>query len=83
MKAKLLKKIRKQYSILYNEKGHYYGDSHCSEKYVLVDIHNQYNVQFSNNKSELIYTMLIWIKQDYPHLGKRKRQNNKTIKVWY
>lgn len=83
MKTKLLKKIRKQYSIFYNPEGHYYGDFHFPEQFVLTDSNNSFNVKFSNNKEDLIDRMLTWIRMDYPDMGKRKRVIKNTVKVWW
>lgn len=88
MKVKLLKKIRKRYSIVYYPNGLYlYEDFFKGPITVLYDNTNEYRTKIScSHKQQAygeLYTLLIkWIDKDYTKYRKRKKNITSEI-LWY
>jgi hypothetical protein len=88
MKVKLLKKIRKRYSIIYYPNGVYLdNDFYDGPITVLYDTQNDYRTKISSAHKEqaygLLYGMLLkWIKKDYSKYRKRKKNIIEEI-LWY
>ena len=88
MKVKLLKKIRKRYSIVYYPNGVYlYDDFFEGPITVLYDSENEYRTKISSSDKQKaykeLYTMLLkWIEKDYgPFKSKKKKITSETL--WY
>lgn len=88
MKVKLLKKIRKRYSIVYYPNGFYlYEDFFKGPITVLYDNTNEYRTKVSSSVKwkayEELYSMLLkWIEKDYgPFKSKKKKITSETL--WY
>lgn len=88
MKVKLLKKIRKRYSIVYYPNGVYlYDDFFKGPLTVLYDNENDYRAKISSSDKQKaykeLYTMLLkWIEKDYgPFKSKKKKITSETL--WY
>lgn len=88
MKVKLLKKIRKRYSIVYYPNGVYlYDDFFKGPLTVLYDNENEYRTKISSLDKQKaykeLYTMLLkWIEKDYgPFKSKKKKITSETL--WY
>lgn len=86
MKTKLLKKIRKKYSILYYPKGvPYYDFSEDKEK--LADKKYKLNVgNIHGSKESAIEEMLRVLRRDYYKYTskyKREQSGNKPVKIWW
>ena len=88
MKVKLLKKIRKRYSIVYYPNGVYlYDDFFEGPITVLYDSENEYRTKISSLDKQKaykeLYTMLLkWIEKDYgPFKSKKKKITSETL--WY
>jgi len=88
MKVKLLKKIRKRYSINHYPNGIYiYGKFEKGPVTILKDNEDSWRTSWSNNPKEIAYDtfyniLLKWIQKDYGTF----RKNKKVIieeKLWY
>ena len=88
MKVKLLKKIRKRYSIVYYPNGTYFDeDFYKGPITVLYDEQNTYRTKISSSYKEQayreLYTLLInWIDKDYSKYRKRNKNITQEI-LWY
>lgn len=88
MKVKLLKKIRKRYSIIYYPNGVYLdNDFYDGPITLLYDKQNDYRTKISSAHKEqaygLLYEMLLkWIEKDYSKYRKRKKNIIEEI-LWY
>jgi hypothetical protein len=88
MKVKLLKKIRKRYSIIHYPNGVYLGDRFWEGPITcLRDNTNEWRLQTSFSPKERAYSilynhMLYWIEKDY---GPFKSRNRKITseQLWY
>jgi hypothetical protein len=84
MKVKLLKKIRKRYSITHYPNGVFlYGDFEEGPLTLLTDSENKYRLKTSKNKKseayENLYTMLMkWIEKDYGPFNSKKRKKHQS-----
>lgn len=92
MKTRLLRKIRKQYDIIYYPLGVPLWDFKkdveyfYSKKYSLIDKNNAYFTCFRFTKEDCLDVILTEVRKKYSHLGsknKKKKETNKGIKVWY
>ncbi len=87
MKVKLLRKIRKRYSITHYPNGRYFfGDWHEGVITVLTDSHFSYRVTTCSQPKEIAYKALTerlmeWIRKDYQ--TPRKRRNITSEKLWH
>ena len=83
MKTKLLKKIRKRFSVVYYPK----IDSSC--KYRLIDkqdtqIYTMSHVKFwCESKDECLSSMMYIIRREYEKYSCKKSNINKCKKVWH
>ena len=88
MKVKLLKKIRKRYSITHYSNGVYlYGDFFKGPQTILRDCEISYRWERSilekNNAYEKLYKILLsWIEEDYGP-SKRKTKSIISEQLWY
>lgn len=88
MKVKLLKKIRKRYSIVHYPNGTYLDGNYYKEPItILYDEQNPYRTKINNSYKEQayreLYTVLIkWINKDYSEYRKRKKNITQEI-LWY
>ena len=88
MKVKLLKKIRKRYSIIYYPNGVYLdNDFYDGPITLLYDTQNYYRTKISNAHKEQAYRelygmLLRWIEKDYSKYRKRKKKITSEI-LWY
>ena len=88
MKVKLLKKIRKRYSIIYYPNGVYIdNDFYKGPLTVLYDKQNEYRTKISSSHKQQaykeLYSLLIkWIDKDYSKYRKRKK-NIIEETLWY
>jgi len=88
MKVKLLKKIRKRYSITHYPNGvTIYGYFFEGPQTILEDCENSYRWERSilekNNAYEKLYKILLsWIEEDYGP-SKRKTQLQTSEQLWY
>lgn len=78
MKVKLLKKIRKRFSILYNPEGIVYCGEQLNAKYMIVDSKNEYWVSIAITKEEAIENLMRRIRDIY-----KSDIVNTNIKIWY
>lgn len=86
MKTKLLKKIRKRFSIIYNPEGHWcFGEYFPNNLYRFHDSNKIYPDYVSNNLDELKTLILRYVRKEYSHLGQAKKINlaKKDKKVWW
>ena len=91
MKVKLLKKIRKRYSITYYPDGGFVFGGWESIPFILLEDNNNSfrNIRYSllkNYTKEMVYIsaweeMRKWIRKDYK--TERKRRNIKVEKLWF
>lgn len=88
MKVKLLKKIRKRYSIIYYPNGvYFYDDFFEGPITVLYDSESEYRTTLSTLEKPKAYqklysTLLKWIEKDYgPFKNKKKKIISETL--WY
>jgi len=88
MKVKLLKKIRKRYSIVYYPNGVYFYDEFFEGPLtVLYDSENEYRTKTSSVAKQegykQLYTLLLkWIEKDYgPSKSKKAKITSETL--WY
>lgn len=77
MKVKLLRKIRKRFSIYYNPDGIMYSGVHFNNKYFVQDKNNPYMNGIYHTKQECIDWIMRKVRRKY---GKNKNGN---IKIWY
>lgn len=88
MKVKLLKKVRKRYSITHYPNGVYlYGDFWEGPLTMLVDSENNYSWESSMLEKEVAYKKLYkilvsWIQRDYG-IFKSKRHKITSEQLWY
>ena len=88
MKVKLLKKIRKRYSIAYYPKGVYlYGDFVKGPVTLLEDRNDSWRWKMSDKVKEQAYKQLYdilirWIEQDYGP-SKNKKIKITSEQLWY
>jgi hypothetical protein len=90
MKTKLLKKVRKRYSINYYPKGVYlYGNFEKGPITILQDNHNQWRGWYSNSSDKqkaldgLMDELKKWILSDYKHTRKIKKEKIIVEKLWH
>ncbi len=87
MKVKLLKIVRKRYSITHYPDGVYCGDYWVAGPVTyLQDRNNGFRVKSSHSEKELAYKTLYdimrgWIEQDYK--TSRKKRNVRIETLWY
>jgi len=87
MKVKLLKKIRKRFSITHYPDGCYFGDDWMKGPITyLWDEQNSWSYRFSRFPKEQAYKELYnimrgWIERDYR--TSRKRKNVRVETLWY
>jgi hypothetical protein len=88
MKVKLLKKIRKRYSITHYPNGLYiYGDFCEGPQTILKDSENDYrwdrSILLKKDAYEKLYKILLsWIEEDYGP-SKRKTKSIISEQLWY
>lgn len=88
MKVKLLKKIRKRYSIIYYPDGGYWGWDWVEGSWAqLLDNQDSYRGRIAHGTKEETYNVLYdwlkyWIKKDYG-VTSRKRKNYKSERLWH
>lgn len=92
MKTKLLRKIRKRYSITYYPNGRYlYGEFDSTPSVVLYDKYeDKYKIEFYPTTKKIAYDKLYsilcnWIAEDYAFAGKRRVKQGEvtTEKLWW
>ena len=87
MKVKLLKKIRKRYSITHYPNGYYIGGTWCDNEFTILDDSEdpwRYKINYSSKENaykELVVLLREWIEEDYRI--SRKRKNNQKQKLWF
>lgn len=87
MKAKLLKKIRKQYSIVYYPNGFlYYGRLYHKDNFVveyIYDIRHTRYLDSFNSKQDALNFILKSVRDKYEKYSRKyKKPNYKGVKVW-
>lgn len=87
MKTKLLKKIRKQYSIVYYPNGMVSHEQlYHVNKYVIYDkkgAFGLFNLYDYNTKQDAISAILKRVRVIYSKYSRSERNNYKGQKVWY
>lgn len=88
MKVKLLKKIRKQYSIVYYPDGFLYnGYLYHNNQFVVKYIYNirpTWHLDSFNSKQEAINFILNSIRNKYKKYSRKyKKPNYRGVKVWH
>lgn len=92
MKTRLLKKVRKRYTIRRYSEGFYIGDDFNVGDWILViDTHSEYRFSthevindFQVKYEEALESLVKMIIEDYIHLGiRRKKKITKPEILWY
>jgi hypothetical protein len=88
MKTKLLKKVRKRFTILYvtrlDNPSHYlYEYRGYLPFYILRDEENEYRQWFDPTYDGAHKKLVLWMKKEYPHHLSYKRELVTIEKVWY
>lgn len=84
MKTKLLRKIRKQYSIVYYPNGQEPSDVYRTHEYPHYYVSNGVRGTIKDTKEACIEWVLDRVRQEYKQYSRRyKKPNYKGIKVWY
>lgn len=84
MKTRLLKKIRKQYSIVYYQNGFDPSDVIIVPDYPFYYVDNGIRGRIKKSKNDCIYWILEEVREKYQKYSRKYDKNKyKGIKVWY